>query len=73
MSTTALLWTPKNNTKFHLASSVLWTLLSCFVAHLFGSFQILAFISMQLIFAAGFVLEVYELKNEMSKLGTHRK
>ncbi|EFA06639.1 transmembrane protein 245 [Tribolium castaneum] len=69
MSLTFLLWKPENNTRFHYASIGIWLLLSCCLAHLFGSFQMAAFIFLQVVFFGGFVSEVYDIHNELNAEG----
>lgn len=67
-----VLWSPKNNKKFHYASICIWLLLSCFLAHQFGAaFQTPIFIAVQIIFLAGFAYEVYDIHEEMVAEGHH--
>ncbi|XP_044263709.1 transmembrane protein 245 [Tribolium madens] len=69
ISMTFLLWKPENNTRFHYASIVIWLFLSCCLAHLFGSFQMAAFIFLQVVFFGGFVSEVYDIYSELNAEG----
>ncbi|KAH0812234.1 hypothetical protein GEV33_010558 [Tenebrio molitor] len=64
-----LMWKPENNTKFHYISIGIWLLLSCCLAHQFGTFQLPAFILLQVIFFGGFVSEVYDIHSELNAGG----
>lgn len=65
----AVMWTPANNKQFHYASIAVWLLLSCCLAHQFGSFQVLVFAIIQIIFFAGFTSEIFAIQEEMNGSG----
>ncbi|XP_018335712.1 transmembrane protein 245 isoform X2 [Agrilus planipennis] len=65
-----VLWRPVNNKVFHWASLGIWFLISCFIAHMFGSlFQKFVFIVLQVIFAIGFIYEVNDIQAEATAAG----
>lgn len=67
-----VMWSPKNNNKFHLASIGVWLLISCFIVHQFGlSFQTPIFIFLQLVFLAGFAYEVHIIQEEINTNGIY--
>lgn len=63
------MWTPQNNKKFHWISIGVWLLLSCCFAHQFGSFRIIIFVLLQLIYLGGFFSEVRNLQKNMNDAG----
>lgn len=69
LTTVFFLWQPENNTKFHYVSIAIWLYCSCCVAGLFGRIQMPIFILLQFVFFGGFLSEVYEIYQTMSKAG----
>lgn len=63
-----LLWKPENNDKFHVASTFMWLLFSCFIAHQCQPFQIPVFVLLTVVLAAGFIFEVLDLQEELSRV-----
>lgn len=55
-------WNPNNNRMFHYASMMMWLLLSCLIAKLFGSLQIPIFLVLQIILLGGFISEVIDIQ-----------
>lgn len=68
-STILFLWKPENNFKFHFASTIIWLIGSCYVARLFGPFQLVLFIFLQIILLVGFSYEVYSIYVDANDAG----
>ncbi|XP_076234902.1 transmembrane protein 245 isoform X3 [Calliopsis andreniformis] len=58
-------WTPSNSTYFRYVSFVVWFIISLYLSNILGSYQIVIFLTLQVLYLVGFVYEVvYIMENE---------
>ncbi|XP_033299653.1 transmembrane protein 245 [Bombus bifarius] len=51
-------WTPNNSIHFRYTSFVIWFMISLYVSNILGAYQIIVFITLQILYLIGFIYEV---------------
>ncbi|XP_014609839.1 PREDICTED: transmembrane protein 245 [Polistes canadensis] len=58
LSVLYIYWSPENSKHFCYTSFVLWFMISLYISNIFGAYQILIFITLQVLYLVGFIYEV---------------
>lgn len=53
-----LYWTPKNSVEFRYTSFFIWLILSMYLSNVLGTYPLVVFVSLQILFLIGFIYEV---------------
>ncbi|XP_017879657.1 transmembrane protein 245 isoform X2 [Ceratina calcarata] len=51
-------WTPENSIHFRYSSFVIWFMISLYISNMLGGYQVIVFITLQLLHVMGFIYEV---------------
>ncbi|XP_016767868.1 transmembrane protein 245 isoform X2 [Apis mellifera] len=51
-------WTPNNSIHFRYTSFVMWFIISLYISNILGAYQIIVFVTLQILYLIGFIYEV---------------